>query len=296
MKQLLPLFLILASTSVLIFRHSVNLRSTQAELAQSRMEQIGLRSTIDDLERNTLELTRKNDERRSNLAAVSAELEEISATARRSQPEHNRLSEGSWPDGKPYFYLSKGLLNQIGFAVLGANGQPTVEATKLLGMTPQERNEFGQAWEEFHFGLQELQARSAKPLPNTDGSTDPNKRSVGFRLGDFSAGLKDLRSKLDFQIEAKLGATRAGILSPHLNQHIDDVAPPFGVDESLVSFQAERQADGSVRHQLQFESSDRSSKTFHPVYFAEDGTLGTDENSALWNYRHLFGDKPLLFP
>ena len=115
-------------------------------------------------------------------------------------------------------------------------------------------------------------------------------------MGDFSAGLKDLRSKLDFQIEAKLGATRAGILSPHLHQHIDDVAPPFGVDESLVSFQAERQADGSVRHQLQFESSDRSSKTFHPVYFAEDGTLGTDENSALWNYRHLFGDKPLLFP
>jgi hypothetical protein len=79
---------------------------------------------------------------------------------------------------------------------------------------------------------------------------------------------------------------------------------PFSNRDYVVTYSAERTAEGDVNHFLHFDTGDGLSTqapvgTLHANLEKNAGgglTFPIGPKSSLWNYRHLFGDQPLLSP
>ena len=110
------------------------------------------------------------------------------------------------------------------------------------------------------------------------------------------------------RIEHDLGLTRARLLADPLDEQISPLTSPIGDREVIIAYQADRQTDGSIRHWLSFSDPAGTVMYNQPVEFqipnpplnygespaVIDTGSRLSPDSALWNYRHLFGDQPLL--
>ena len=129
-----------------------------------------------------------------------------------------------------------------------------------------------------------------------------------FRLASVGNEVKQLQSQLGQRLEALLGATRAELLAAPLQDRAQQLTPPIGDDDVLLTYYAERRSDGTIQHFLRFDDAARRTMYQYPVAFIRpeqgmtDGESHSisglkfplDPESPLWSYRHLFGDQPLL--
>jgi hypothetical protein len=304
MSQIVIACLVFVAALAATLHHRQAARIAATELARLRTERTAANSTLASLQARTAASAKRQAELSLDLAAASTELKATSETALRARIEPDPTTEGPWPADKPYFYLPKRFLSDIGFTALGADGEPTLEAIALLGLTPSERDDLRNAWSDFRFDLQELQRQSAERIPDTNAVPDPNRRSIRFKLSGLTNQLPRLREQLDARLTETIGATRAQFLRSPLENRIEDLTTPIGDRDCIVGYHAERAADGNVQHYLRFEAGDGSSMHQYAVGFsrtitgespaADNEPYRADIGHALWHYRHLFGDQPLL--
>jgi len=300
--------LIITFIAAVGLRQGMNHRSDQKELLKLRTEEHTLQNTIAEHDARTSESSRRSSDHRSELDQINAELRAISDAIVRSAPVPDPETEGRWPVDRPYFHLPKRLLDQISYSMFTTDGKPTEETKILFGLTPHEREMLWQAWTDFRSDLQELQIRSAERLPDGPVVANSVGRSVRFHMHDLTQEIAGLRSRLDARIEHDLGPTRARLLADPLDAQIADLIPPIGDREVIIAYHAARQPDGSIRHWLRF-SDPAGTVTYNqpvefqipnpPLNYGEspaviDTGSRLSPDSALWNYRHLFGDQPLL--
>jgi hypothetical protein len=302
--------LIITFTAAVGLRQGMNHRSDQKELLKLRTEERTLQNTIAEHDARTSESSRRSSDHRSELDQINAELRAISDAIVRTAPVPDPETEGRWPVDRPYFHLPKRLLDQISYSMFTADGKPTEETKILFGLTPHEREMLWQAWTDFRSDLQELQIRSAERLPDGPVVANSVERSVRFHMHDLTQEIAGLRSRLDARIEHDLGLTRARLLADPLDEQISPLTSPIGDREVIIAYQADRQTDGSIRHWLSFSDPAGTVMYNQPVEFQipnpplnygeSPAVIDTGSplapNSPLWNYRHLFGDQPLLSP
>lgn len=300
--------LIITFTAAVGLRQGMNHRSDQKELLKLRTEERTLQNTIAEHDARTSESSRRSSDHRSELDQINAELRAISDAIVRTAPVPDPETEGRWPVDRPYFHLPKRLLDQISYSMFTADGKPTEETKTLFGLTPHEREMIWQAWTDFRSDLQELQIRSAERLPDGPVVANSVERSVRFHMHDLTQEIAGLRSRLDARIEHDLGPTRARLLADPLDAQISPLTSPIGDREVIIAYQADRQTDGSIRHWLSFSDPAGTVMYNQPVEFqipnpplnygkspaVIDTGSRLSPDSALWNYRHLFGDQPLL--
>jgi hypothetical protein len=308
MNQILLAGAVLLTTLAVTLHHRTAARTAASELAHLQAEKAAAKIALAEVQARSNSSSERQAELSLDLAASSVELKATSDIALGARTEPDPATEGSWPADKPYFYLPKRLLGDIGFSALTLDGAPTPEAIALLGLTPSERNELRNAWADFRFDLQERQVQSAERMPDTNSITDPNRRSIQFKLSSLTNHLPQLRAQLDTRLTDAVGSTRAQLLQSPLENRLDDLTGPLGDHDFFLTYHAQRNAGGSVAHYLRFDAIDGSSMHQLAVPFfglqqsvtdAEGSTVSElnfspDRDSPLWHYRHLFGDQPLL--
>jgi hypothetical protein len=302
--------LIITFATALVLYQGMNHRSDQKELQKLRTDERTLRNTIAEYDARTSEASRRSSDHRSELNQINAELRAISDEIVRTAPVPDPEIEGRWPVDRPYFHLPKRLLDQISYSMFTADGKPTEETKILFGLTPHEREMLWQAWTDFRSDLQELQIRSAERLPDGPVVANSVERSVRFHMHDLTQEHAGLRSRLDARIEHYLGLTRARLLADPLDEQISNLTSPLGDREVIITYRADRQTNGSIQHYLSFSDPAGTVMYNRPVEFqipnpplnygespaVIDTGSPLSPDSALWNYRHLFGDQPLLSP
>ena len=279
-------------------------RHAAADRARLQVEQATAVTTLAGVQARVDTTTKHLAEASRELTATLAELRSASEAALQARVEPDPATEGAWPSDRPYFYLPKSVLSDIGFAALTSDGEPTTECLALLGMTPSEQADLRQAWTDLRFQLQELQLRSAERISEATPETDPNRRAIRFRLSGLTNELPILRNQLQSSLMETLGSTRATVLQAPLNGRLRYLNGQYIDRDCVITYSAERTAEGAVNHFLHFDTGDgRSAQalvgTLHanPEKNASGGlTFPIGPNSPLWNYRYLFGDQPLLSP
>lgn len=308
MNQILLAGAVLLASLAVTLHHRTAARTAASELAHLKAEQAAANLALAEVQARSNSSSERHAELSLDLAATAAELKVTSDIALGARTEPDPATEGSWPADKPYFYLPKRHLADIGFSALTPDGEPTPEAIALLGLTPSERDDLRNAWADFRFDLQERQVQSAERMPDTNSITDSNRRSIQFKLSSLSDDLPQLREQLDTRINDAVGSTRAQFLRSPLEDRLDDLTSPLGDRDSLVTYRAERKPDGNVQHWLRFDATDGTAMYQYPVQFIapeQDFTDGGSQtisgirlpitpDSPLWHYRHLFGDQPLI--
>jgi multidrug efflux pump subunit AcrA (membrane-fusion protein) len=268
-----------------------------AEQATAVTSLAGVQARVDTSAKNLAEASRE-------LTAARAKLRTASEAALQARVEPDPATEGAWPSNRPYFYLPKRVLSDIVFAALTSDGEPTTECLALLGMTPSEQADLRQAWADLRFQLQELQLRSAERIPEANPEADPNRRAVRFRISSLTNEIPILRDQLQSSLTKSLGTTRATVLQAPLKEQMRNLNGPFSNRDYIITYSAERTAEGDVNHFLHFDTGDGLSTqapvgTLHANLEKNAGgglTFPIGPKSSLWNYRHLFGDQPLLSP
>lgn len=304
MSQIIIACVVFVVAFAATLHHRQAARIAARELARLQSEQAAAHATLAGFQTRTSSTAKRQVELSSDLAAAAAELRAVSETTLRSRIEPDPATEGAWPANKPYFYLPKRLLADIGFTALDANGIPTAEGIALLGLTPSQRDDLRNAWSDFRFDLQELQVQSAERIPDTHSILDSNRRSVRFKVPTLAHETQRLLEQFDARLTEAVGSTRAQLLHSVLEGHIEDLTPPFNDRNGIVGYHAERAADGSVQHYIRFEAADGSSSHQYAVSFLrvtnsgspapDSETYRTFAGDVFWHYRHLFGDQPLL--
>ena len=296
-----------AFAATLHHRRAANIAAT--ELSRLRAAQTGANSAMTDLRSRSNATEKRQTELSHDLTAASAELKAASEVALRARTEPDPTAEGAWPANKPYFYLPKRLLAGITFSGVTPNGEPTPGAIGLLGLTPSERDSVRNAWADFRFALQELQVQSAERMPDTNSITDPNRRSIQFKVPSLTNHLPRLREQLESQLTDAIGSTRTRLLQPTLESHLSYLTNPFNEGDCYITYYAERDSNGSAQHHLRIDAADGSGLSIKSqVGFmrviqpspegqsqaARSTPYRTDQDSLFWHYRHLFGDQPLI--
>jgi len=308
MNPLVIALAVFASATVATFHWRHERHVAEAELVRLHSEENELRGQLSASETRLDQSAKSHQANLNELAAVREELRQSNDAVLALRKEPDPATEGMWPTNKPYFHLSKRRLRDLGFVAIGSDGQPTAPATAILGMSTRERHEFAQTWAEFQRDLQQLQARAAERIPDTNHVADPNRRAVQFRLASVSNEVKQLQAQLGQRIEVLLGSTRAELLAAPLQDRAQQLMPPIVDDNVLLTYYAERQPDGTILHFLRFDDAARRTMYQYPVVFIRpdqgmtDGESHSisglkfplDPDSPLWSYRHLFGDQPLL--
>lgn len=308
MNQILIACLVFVAALAATLHHRQAARLAATELSRLQAEQAAANSALAGFQGRTAASAKRQADLSTDLAAASAELKAASEAALRARTEPDPATEGAWPTDKPYFYLPKRFLSQIGFTALTADGTPTPEAIALLGLTPSERDDLRNAWADFRFDLQELQIQSAERMPDTNSVPDPDRRAIRFKLGSLTNELPRLREQLNARLTDTVGSTRAQLLQSPLENRLEDLTHPLGDRDCFITYHAERSSDGTVLHWLRFDATDGSAMYQYPVATLTPGQSITDTDgvaasalafpinpgSPLWHYRHLFGDQPLI--
>lgn len=308
MTQIAIACLVFVAALAATLHHRQSARFAASELSRLQAEQAAANSALAGFQARTTASAKRQAELSLDLTSASAELKAASEVALSARTEPDPATESSWPNNRPYFYLPKRFLSDIGFTALTPDGTPTPEAIALLGLTPSERDDLRNAWADFRFDLQELQIQSAERMPDTNSVPDPNRRAIRFKLGSLTNELPRLREQLNARLTDTVGSTRAQFLQSPLENRLEDLTNPLGDRDCYITYHAERSSDGTVRHWLRFDATDGSSMYQYPVATLTPGQSITDTDglalsalafpinpsSPLWHYRHLFGDQPLL--
>jgi len=218
----------------------------------------------------------------------------------------------TWRSDAPYVDLAKRYLKDLRFQAVSTDHRLTDVAASLFGIHPLERAGVNDALREFRTRLEQLQLEKVTPLPHLAERQTEDHREVGFAVPGLKAESQALREEALAEIRRILGDPRAGMLEDKITHHLQFEANPMGMDNLEVVFSADRQADGTVKHRLTFTDPQRPGDRYSlnvPFGLEANQGMTSDDgwtvagvgfplapNSPLWNYRHLFGDQPLLLP
>jgi hypothetical protein len=196
--------------------------------------------------------------------------------------------EGSWPPGRPYFYIAKKRLADIGWAPFGISQKLDNSAAALLGLSAAESDAVNRIYGQFQQQVSTLRQQRSKPVVMSGTANTETHREIAFRIAEATEEMTALRQGLATDLRRVLGDTRGILLFNRASENMIDVYGFDGDRASLVSLTADRAADGAVTHSLKMGNEGGDSKSVGVFY-----PIGAD--SPLWNYRHLFGSEP-LFP
>ena len=229
--------------------------------------------------------------RRDETKSAQVELDTAMREARTANPVPpiDPASEGYWPADRPYFYLSKKYLGTIGYPGFTKDHHLSAAAALLFGLTGAEKSAVDAACNSFYDRVDESQFSHAERLDSKPGINTDNHREISFRVPIMSNELSEARSTMSAGIREAIGEERARYLLVHV--HGDFELPVSTMSSTatnaIVSLQADRMPDGNIMHRLKIETPGVGSM-FDPVYFP------LTPDSELWQYRHLFGDQPLI--
>jgi hypothetical protein len=177
-------------------------------------------------------------------------------------------------------------------------------------MSPLEQAGVNDALREFRSNLELLQLDRAEFISSDLTSAD--HREVSFRLSALPDEIRSLRQAVVDRVHDILGSQRAALLAEPITSQLSRDVNPLGESDVIVSFSGSRDSNGEVTHRLRFSDAARSGNWYEFVvpfevgpnqgFTSDEGVLvaGLEfplkPDSALWGYRHLFGDQPLIPP
>jgi cell division protein FtsB len=219
--------------------------------------------------------------------------------------------ESSWPSDRPFFHLPKRFLSHIRYDAIGPNDSVTRVTAALFSLSPAEEAAVNDVLRDFRFRLEMLQLDNARPWPSASPTESENQRERRFLLPGLPEEIRELKQGVEDRLRSVLGDQRGTHLAPHLDRELSWSINPLGGADVVVAYGARRDPNGEVRHWIRFTDPVQAGNMYElPVRFdpAPNQALTSDHtfiagihhplqpDSALWNYRHLFGDQPLIPP
>jgi hypothetical protein len=259
-------------------------RTLIVELDQARAELELLRQKVSEAE---LRLA----DRREKLVASRSEVARVARAARFAEaPPPDPAAEGAWPPTKSYFYFHKKHLRRLGFTMMQSDKHLSDEAGVLFGMTSAERasvdNSIQQMWE----AVQRLQSGNAQLEPSAVSRNSVDHQAITYHMPSLTNEVIQIQHECESSIADTLGGNRSALFVERIKPSLDRAYGEFGNHDYSVTLRADRDGAGNVTHCLEFsfdEGHGRSTYSY-PVEFP------LTSESPLWNYRHLFGQAPLL--
>ncbi|MFO1501783.1 MAG: hypothetical protein U1G07_25970 [Verrucomicrobiota bacterium] len=305
----LALILLAAATVAWLNRYAAN------QMTQSQMQALsGKLAACESSLRFEQATAAESDARLKQLRALARtaqeELVQASAEARELVSPADVAGEGTWPANRDYFYLPKQFLGSIGYGVFHNDGTLSEEAARLFGLTPAEKVALTDSWRQLCLELQQAELNHVERLEPRQADSDDH-REVVFRVSSTSNDVAELQDQFQRNLQTQFGSTRGDLIWAKVSTQRPLDGYPLGFDDRILTYSAERQPDGSVQHRLGFTKPDKSTSYSFPITFdqpeasAEPGAAAAQAatgrevlspDSALWPYRHLFGDQPLLQP
>ena len=243
------------------------------------------------------ELARTQNEA-SQLAAATANLRgdfkgvqtELAQNANGSAAPLDPAHEGAWPTGKPYFYLAKQRLTEIGCPAFDDSFRLHAAMATLLGLSPAESNAVARASAAFERQLQTLQHQRSEWIKPSEGSLSESHQESAYHITGGGDEMQSLRQKYMADLQAVLGEARSGLLAERMKEDLCEAAGVKDDGEAYVTLMADRASDGAIVHILRIEKRWQGQNTFSSVPV----TYPIGPDSPLWLYRQLFGLEPLL--
>jgi hypothetical protein len=230
--------------------------------------------------------------RRNELAAMRHEVAKPREAIPSSLvPRLDPAREGLWPVDKPYCYLSKKHLETIGFVPFAQEERLSSEAAILFGMSPAEKSAADSVFQSFLERTRQLHLAHAEPVEPAPGANSGNHREISYRIPALANEFREVRTLLADELRQAIGHSRADLFLKRANSELDQVYGQYGGNSGYtVKFYADRQADGTVEHDLMIERLDRRASNGYRI------TFPLEPSSVMLKYRHLFGEEPLLQP
>jgi hypothetical protein len=227
--------------------------------------------------------------RRSELQSADAELRLAIQEAREIplkpiDPEH----EGFWPKDQPYFYLAKRHLSQIGYPSFSREGGVASAAGLLFGMSPKEKPQVEEAYKELRTKAGQLQLSKAQRIEPEAGVNTDNHREVSYKIAAMTNEVQQLQNQFNSHVRQAIGNARSDIFLERAALIFEeDYTGNYGKADYILTSEATRKEDGTVDYQFKLTEPGLGS-----IYFPFEYPLEPGEPA--WDYRHLFGDEPLI--
>lgn len=312
-KLILALIVFTTATLTWLNRYSVARTAGNDVRALSR-QLLACENTMRTEHANSAALDHRLAQLRELARDAQQELGQASAEARELTSPVDFSAEGAWPAARDYFYLPKQFLGTLGYNVFQNDGSLSDEAAQLFGLTPAEKVALADSWRQLRLQLQQLELDHAEQLDASQPDSGDH-REVAFHLPSLTNEITQVRQQFEQDLEKQLGNTRGQLIWEKVAEEKPLSGYPFGYQEQIVTYSADRMEDGSVQHKLGLTNPSRLAAYCFPINFdppanpavtpseAGGSPAATGGNpaplspdSALWNYRHLFGTDPLLTP
>jgi hypothetical protein len=230
-------------------------------------------------------------QRRADLAAAREDLARVAKAAQAiAPPPIEPAAEGTWPATKPYFYLLKKRLGEVEYSPLTSDKHLSEEAGILFGMTAAERAAVDNSVQKLREGVQQLQSTHAQLAPTAPSQNSAVHQEISYQIPLLTNEFNQLEQECEGGIAAALGESRASLFLQRAKPLLMEMYGRFGNQAYKATLYADRNDSGEVSHQLKVVQETPSGNTMYnyPVYFP------LTPDTALWDYRHLFGQEPLL--
>jgi hypothetical protein len=287
MKHLTIASAVLASAAmVCLVEHAAQQRvcAKNLELAdQLQTAEIQLQQTRGSLVENQKRWAQNEDE----TGAAQAELQAAQTEAQSAMPPAmDPAHEGAWPGGKPYFYLAKRRLKDVGYDAITDGDKLSATSIALFNISKPERAALENAIQEFRKNLNDSESQHAEKIEPAPGVNTENHQELAFKLPAITNDFAQFKARLQADVTSTLGAERGGLLLDQVDNWID--ARNAGADgkEVTLKLEANRQADGRVDYLFHNKNNggESTSGLTYPLH----------KWDSLWQYRHLFGEQPLI--
>jgi hypothetical protein len=213
---------------------------------------------------------------------LAAENEAQSATPPEMDPAH----EGAWPSDKPYFYLAKRRLKDVAYDGINESDKLSAISVALFNISTPERTAIDNAIQEFRKNINESQTQHAQKIEPAPGVNTEDHQEISFKLPGMTNEFVQLKAQFEASLTSTLGAERGGLLLDRVDTWIEERNVGDGGQEATLKLESNRQKDGHVEHLFHYERNGGNSTSglSYPVH----------QWDALWQYRHLFGEQPLI--
>lgn len=293
MNNLFVALLLFAATSAFYLSQHAALskerQSNQALATQLDNARAGLDALTQQVARAQIRLT----ERRDELAAAREDLARVAKAARAIEPPlSNPAAEGAWPAAKPYFYLLKKRLREVGYAPLRPDKHLSDVASTLFGMSPAEGAAVDNSIHRLREAVQQLQAAHAQLEPASPGQNSSAHQEITYRMPQLANEFNELELECEASIAAALGESRSSSFLEAARPLLEQTYGQYGNQAYSLTFYADLDDSGQVNHHLEFVLDNGSGK----ARYGYGVNFPLTPESPLWDYRHLFGQEPLIAP
>jgi hypothetical protein len=157
----------------------------------------------------------------------------------------------------------------------------------LFGISPAEQTALNEARLAFQRGVEQLHLTHYALVEPSPGANPQDHRELAFRLPPLTNEIPVLQTQYESVVTTILGQNRARLFLEPAGVGLHASLGQWPFVERTIKLIAHRQPDGQVAHQLETRIG-RGAMTSSPVYYP------LEAGSALWPFRYLFGEAPLL--